>query len=119
MKANYRRNKETSEIFKNKMVLTKEEILQYLEEEWEQKKDLVYTEVKNDVANQILSVFFTVLNKDFGFGKTRLLRVKSGVEAWFSIMQTGVFNNQFTPVDCINYIKENFDIDLDKEGLME
>lgn len=119
MKANYRRDKETGGILKNKMVLTKEEISQYLEEEWEQKKDLVYAEVKNDVANQILSVFFTALNKDFGFGKTRLLRVKSSVEAWFSIMQTGVFNKQFTPVDCINYLKENFDIDLDKEGLMK
>lgn len=117
MKANYTRDKETGSIIKKKMVLTKEEIAQYINEEWESIKDTVYAEVKNDVANQVLAVFFTVLNKEFGFGKKRLLKVKEGVEANFAIMQQGVFGNKFTPVDCINYLKKEFDIDLDKEGL--
>ena len=119
MKANYKRDKETGDILKAKMVLTKEEIGKYLEEEWELKRDLVYSEVKNDVANQILSVFFTALHKDFGFGKKRLLRVKESVEAYFLLMQTGIFSKSFTPIDCINYLRDEFGIDLDKEDLLK
>ena len=119
MKANYRRDRETGDILKTKVVLSKEEISKYLEEEWELKKDKVYSEIKSDVANQVLSVFFTALHKDFGFGKTRLLKLKESVESYFLLMQTGIFNKSFTPVDCINYLKEEFGIDLDKEGLIK
>ena len=107
MKANYKRDKEIGGVVKKKMVLTKEEIGKYLEEEWE---------VKNDVANQLIAVFFTALHKDFGFGKTRLVRVKESIETYFSLMQTGVFNKSFTPIDCINYLKDELGIDVDKGG---
>lgn len=116
MKANYRRDKEIGGVVKKKMVLTKEEIGKYLEEEWELKRDDVYSEVKNDVANQLIAVFFTALHKDFGFGKTRLVRVKESIETYFSLMQTGVFNKSFTPIDCINYLKDELGIDVDKGG---
>ena len=74
------------------MVLTKEEIGKYIEAEWEEKRDEVYAEVKNDVANQILAVFFLTMHKDFGFGKKRLLKVKEGVECYFHMMQTSIKN---------------------------
>lgn len=119
MKANYTRDKETGDIFKKKMVLTKEDISKYLEEEWESKRDEVYASVKNDVANQILSVFFTVLHNDFGFGKKRLLKLKDNVEAQFLLMTVGIFGNPYTPVDCLNYLKKEFGIDLDKEELFK
>ena len=119
MKANYKRDKETGDILKAKMVLTKEEIGKYIEEEWELKRDLVYSEVKNDVANQILAVFFTALHKDFGFGKQRLLRVKESVESYFSLMQKGIFNKPFTPIDCLNYLREEFGIDIDKDEIIK
>lgn len=119
MKANYTRDKETGSIIKKKMVLTKEEIAQYINEEWESIKDTVYAEVKNDVANQVLAVFFTVLNKEFGFGKKRLLKVKEGVESYFSLMQKGIFNKPFTPIDCLNYLREEFGIDIDKDEIIK
>lgn len=116
MKANYKRDKEIGGVVKKKMVLTKEEIGKYLEEEWESKRDAVYSEVKNDVANQLIAVFFTALHKDFGFGKTRLIRAKESIETYFSLMQTGVFNKSFTPIDCINYLRDELGIDIDKGG---
>lgn len=117
MKANYRVDRDG--IGKNKMVLSKEDIGEYLNEEWEEKKDQVYTEVKRDVSAQILSVFFTVMCKEHGWKKKRLLKLKSDVEAYFALMQTGVFNKTFTPVDCIEYIKDEFGIDLDKEEIIK
>lgn len=117
MKANYTRDNEG--IRKSKMVMSKADIQEALQEEWESKKDLVYTEVKKDVSAQILAVFFSVLNKDFGFGKTRLMRVKESVESYFHIMQDGVFFRDFTPIDCIEYIKKEFGIDLDKEEIIK
>lgn len=117
MRANYKIDKYG--IRKEKMVLTKDQIKQALSEEWEERCDQVYTEVRNDVANQVMSVFFTALHKDFGFGKQRLLKLKSSVETWFSFMQTGIFGKDFTPIDCINYFREEFGIDLDEEELMK
>ena len=119
MKANYKYDKELGQPIKEKLVLTKEEVSKYLEAEWEEKRDEVYSEVKNDVANQILSVFFTVLHNDFGFGKKRLLKLKDNVEAQFLLMTVGIFGNPYTPVDCLNYLKKEFGIDLDKEELFK
>lgn len=118
MKANYRVDK-THGVMKDKMVMTEEDIGKYLQEEWDTKVDEVYKSVKVDVSNQILAVFFTALHKDFGFGKKRLLKVKDSVESYFALMQTGIFNKPFSPIDCLNYLKEEFNIDLDKEDLIK
>lgn len=114
MKANYTIDKQV--LRKQKMVMTKEEISSYLNEEWEERKDAIYEEVKRDVSSQILAVFFTALNKDFGFGKKRLLRVKESVECYFTLMQQGsILGDSFSPLECIEYIKDKFGIDFDKE----
>lgn len=118
MKANYIIDKQVPR--KKKMVMTKDEISSYLNVEWEERKDAIYEEVKRDVSSQILAVFFTALNKDFGFGKKRLLQVKESVECYFALMQPGnIFGDSFSPLDCIAYIKDKFGIDIDKENQRE
>ena len=117
MRANYKYDRATGETMKNKMVLTKEDISKCLDEEWKERTDKIYEEVKSDVANQVLAVVFTSLNKDFGFGKKRLLKVKDSIEAYFKIMNEHLFYQQFSTLDCLEYLKSEFGIDLDKEEL--
>lgn len=115
MKANYKRNKD-GVIVPSKVVLTTEQIEEALNIEWEKKKEQVYAEIKADVANQVLAVMFTALKVEFGFGKKRLLKVKEATEMQFKLMQEGVFWSEYTPEHCLKYLKDNFGIDLDKDG---
>lgn len=117
MKSNYKADSRGDR--RKKLVLSEEEIEKYMVEMCKDKLDKYYDTARNDIANQVMAVFFTALNKDFGFGKSRLLRLKESVESYFSLMSVGVFNKSFTPIDCIEYLKTEFGIDLDEENLMK
>lgn len=76
----------------------------------------VFEAVKNDIVAQLMAVVFTVLNKDFGFGKDRLMKVKKGTEELFKIMLNGgICGQEFNTQNCLDYMKDKFDIDLDKK----
>lgn len=109
MKANY--NKKSM----SRQTISIDNAEDIIREEWDRKVDQVYADATRDAGNQILAVFFTALHKDFGFGKERLLRVKSSVENWFRLMNDDVFRDGFTPQDCLDYLKKEFGIDLDSE----
>jgi len=86
-----------------------------LEKEYEKKVDLVYKQVGRDVVAQIMATCCTVLNKDYHFGKDRLMRFKQGVEGLFKIMLSGGIAGQpFTTENCINYMRDTYGIDFDK-----
>ena len=58
------------------------------------------------------------LNKEFGFGKVRLNRFYEGVNSLFKIMATeGVMGKEFTPINCIDLLREKYGIDLDEKRL--
>lgn len=122
MKANYARSADGT-VTRDKLVVNKSDLGKILKEEWNSKwetqRDKVYDVAKRDVSAQILAVFFTVMNKEHGWGKKRLEKLKSDVEAYFHLMQVGVFNKPFSPLDCIDYIKKEFNIDLDKEEIIK
>lgn len=89
---------------------------QTLNEEYAKRVDLVYKEVGRDVVAQIMATCCTVLNKDYHFGKDRLLRFKQGVEGLFKIMlKDGIVGQEFTTENCINYMRDNYGIDFDKK----
>lgn len=118
MKANYKVT-DSGKVVKDKGFVTQYQVDRYLSEDWENRVNGVYANAKRDVSAQILAVFFTVMQKEHGWGKKRLMKLKGDVEAYFALMQQGVFNKSFTPVDCIDYIKEEFGIDLDKEEILK
>lgn len=88
---------------------------QTLNEEYAKRVDLVYKQVGRDVVAQIMATCCIVLNKDFQFGKERLTRFKQGVEGLFKIMLSGGIAGQpFTTENCINYMRDTYGIDFDK-----
>ena len=103
----------------SKKTVTIDKVDKILQEEWDRRVDEVYKSAVQDAGNQILAVLFTALHKDFGFGTDRLLRVKKSMESYFALMNDNVFRDGFTPQDCIDYIRENFGIDIDREGMLD
>jgi hypothetical protein len=97
-------------------ILTSEKAVRdKVREEYQKYKDEVYREVVEDVIPQVLAILFLTLHNDFGFGKTRLRKVISGMKAYFKLMNTEIFNHKLTTLDCLQDIKDDYGIDLDEE----
>ena len=104
--------------YKDKYFVTVEDIEREVKRECDAKIDAVYEEVKQDVASQIMAVCCMELNKEFGFGKDRLKKFYEGVNSLFKLMVTdGIFGKEFTPINCIDLLREKYDIDLDEKRL--
>lgn len=105
MKANY----------KNRLVpLT--EIENQVRKEFEKRTEQVYETVKQDIAAQLMAVCCCVLHSSFGFGEKRLKKFKKDMEDYFSLMlRDGICGKEFTPINCIEYMRKTFNIDFDEE----
>ena len=100
--------------YKNKYFVTVEDIEREVKRECDAKIDAVYEEVKHDVVAQIMAVCCMELNKEFGFGKDRLNKFYRGVNSLFKLMITdGILGKEFTPINCIEMLKDKYGIDLD------
>lgn len=85
-------------------------------EEYDKYSDEIFESCKRDIIAQLMAVCMTELNKEFGFGKNRLERFKSGVEGLLAMIGKGTFiQGAATTQTCIDYIKSEFGIDLDKQ----
>lgn len=104
--------------YKNKIV-SKDEIKQFadkaVERAYNECIDKVYAEVRRDVAAQIMAVCCCELHTEFGFGKKRLKRFHRGICDLLRLMESGVMNKNFSPVECIELLKNKYGIDLDKD----
>ena len=112
MKANYKG--------KNKRVMsfTEKQLEEFINAEWEEKRDQMYKEATKDVSAQILAVVFSTLYKPpYNWRAERLKRFKSNIEFTFSSMSTGVLGKEFGTVECIEFLKTEFGIDFDEENL--
>ena len=115
MKANYKRS--GKDIQKRTMSFTEKQLEEYLNEEWEKKRDEVYKEATKDVSAQILAIIFSTLYKPpYNWREKRLKDLKERIEFTFNTMSTGVLGKEFGTVDCIEFLKREFNIDFDKEN---
>ena len=100
--------------YKDKYFTTVQDIKKAVKAECDANINAVYEEVKSDVASQIMEVCCMELNKEFGFGKDRLNKFYRGVNDLFKLMATdGIMGKEFTPVNCIDLLRDKYGIDLD------
>lgn len=118
MKANYARLKDNT-VGKKKISFTEKQLEQYLEAEFEKKRDEVYKSAVKDVSAQILATLFSTLYMPpYKWRKKRLLRLKENIEGTFSMMTEGnILGKNFSTEECISFMKKEFGIDFDKENL--
>ena len=87
-----------------------------IDREWESKQNEFFELCKKDIVPQVLAVCMMTLKTRFGFGKKRMNDFYNDVTGTFEIMEKkAVFGKSFTTVDCINMIKDDYGIDLDKK----
>ena len=102
--------------YKDKYFTTVQDIKKAVKAECDANSNAVYKEVKKDVASQIMAVCCMELNKEFGFGKDRLNKFYRGVNDLFKLMATdGIMGKEFTPVNCIDLLRDKYGIDLDEK----
>lgn len=88
---------------------------EHLKSETNKRIGQLYEEIGKDIVAQISAVFLSVLNREFGFGTDRLKKVFSGTKSMFIMMNNKALSKDFTPDDCIKFVKEKFGIDVFKE----
>lgn len=99
----------------NYVTLSESAIRRKIEEEYQKKKDQVYEAVMKDVLPQFTAVCLCELSREFGFGEKRLRRFLDGVTSEFEVMNAGVLEKKYSPLDCLKYLREKYEIDVDKE----
>ena len=75
-----------------------------------------YEAIAQNAAYQAFAVMMCVLNRQYGFGKTRLHRLKNDVESEFVKMKTSFLGRDYSVNDCVKYLKDNYDIDFSKSN---
>lgn len=101
--------------YKNKLVPLSD-IENKVREEFDKKTEQVYETVKQDIAAQLMATCCCVLHSSFGFGEIRLKRFKKELESYFGLMlENGICGKEFTPINCIEYMRKTFNIDFDEK----
>lgn len=96
------------------IVVTAGEMKRNFEREFEKRLDELYDRIKADIAPQIMATCLVELHNEFGFGKDRLNRFKRGCESLYIMMESsGICGKPFTPQNCIDLMREKYDIDLE------
>lgn len=79
----------------------------------EEIRDEIQSKIEKDVTNQALATVFWVLHKHFGFGKSRLQKLKDLTEDEYTLMIDGVLGREYNPRYCEEWLK-SIGIDLDE-----
>lgn len=95
---------------------TEAQLRAQFDKEFSKRTDEIYATIKGDIVNQTVAVMFTTLSQFYGFDTDRLLLLKKDMEQQFQFMLGGGYWKDYSTQTCLDYLKTNFGIDLDKEG---
>lgn len=100
---------------KSRIITSHSEVKRLAENEYLRLKDTVYENVIKDVIPQFTAVCMVILNREYGFGMKRLKRFLDSVNSEFEIMDGGFLGRNYDPLDCLKFLKDKYEIDVDKE----
>lgn len=69
-------------------------------------------QITSNAVYQTLATVFVVMDREYGFKKKRLNRLKNLIEDEFVHMKTGILGRDYSTADCVKYLKEHYDIDF-------
>lgn len=104
MKANYIANKSDQ----------RRMTYQVAKEEIEKQKAEICPDCQNRIGQQVTAMICKVLHDDFGFGKSRLLKVVGGTENLFSLCEMD--GKRFQATQAVEWLRDAMGIDLTKES---
>ena len=78
-----------------------------------EREDEIIAAVQSSVMQQVLSVTFWVLHREYGFGKDRLNRLKNQIEDEYVLMHKKPMGKEYSPLDVRSWLKE-YGVDLEE-----
>lgn len=104
---------------KARVLRTDKQIKRALHKEALKQSKEIYGQALEDAAYQVESVMLCVLHKHFGFGKKRLHKLFNLIEDEFILMNQGVLGRSYTTDDCKQFLKDEFDLDVEASQYKE
>lgn len=80
----------------------------------ERKREYLYQECYKDVGTQCLAMCLYTLDKRYGWKKQRLTEFTEAVKDTSKMLDTLTFNGRADAVDCREYVKDRYGIDLEE-----
>ena len=78
-----------------------------------EREDAIIEAVQTSIMQQVLSVTFWVLHREYGFGKDRLNRLKNQIEDEYVLMHKKPMGKEYSPLDVRSWLKE-YGVDLEE-----
>ena len=78
----------------------------------EREREHVYQECYKDIGTQCLAVCLYTLDKRYGWKKQRLTEFTEAVKDTSKMLDTLTFRGRADAIDCREYVKDRYDIDL-------
>lgn len=78
-----------------------------------EREDAIIDAVQTSVMQQVLSVTFWILHRDYGWGPQRLNDLKHKIEDEFVIMHKKPLGKEYNPLDVRSWLKE-YGVDLEE-----
>lgn len=97
------------------VTLSELEIRKQVEKEFDRLKADVHDSVVKDVIPQFTAVCLCALHKEYGFGAKRLRRFLDAVNDEFKMMDCGILGKKYDPQACLDFLKNEYKIDVDEE----
>lgn len=78
-----------------------------------EREDAIIDAVQTSVMQQVLSVAFWILHRDYGWGPQRLNDLKHKIEDEFVLMHKKPMGREYSPLDVRSWLKE-YGVDLEE-----
>lgn len=78
-----------------------------------EREDAIIDAVQTSVMQQVLSVTFWILHRDYGWGTKRLNDLKNKIEDEFVLMHKKPLGKEYSPLDVRSWLKE-YGVDLEE-----
>lgn len=79
-----------------------------------ERTDELIAAVQDSVMQQVLSVAFWILHREYGWGATRLNRLKNQIEDEFVVMHKKPLGKEYSPLDIRETLKTKYGVDLEE-----
>ena len=78
-----------------------------------EREDAIIDAVQTSVMQQVLSVTFWILHRDYGWGPQRLNDLKHKIEDEFVLMHKKPLGKEYSPLDVRSWLKK-YGVDLEE-----
>lgn len=96
----------------DKISMTREEIEKIVTQNFEDKYDEVYENIREDITAQAIAIFLYAKHKFYGYQNKRLERELEDIESVFKLTEEGVFGKTFTTSDILDYMETKFNLNI-------